>query len=246
MKRLTIVLLLLLGPIHNGMAAKFPAPVGYVNDFAKILRPETVAQLETTLQSAAQAGHVELTIVSLSSLQEEPIENVAVQLFEEWKIGKKGKDNGLLLLLAPNERKAKIEVGYGLEPVLPDALATRILRETLVPAFREGRYDAGILQCADALLRRLRGAADGTAAPNAARGKKRSRLSLVEVVVSLAALFLLNFLGRHRTGIHGTSWRGRGFHGGFPGGFHGGGFGGGGFGGFGGGSSGGGGGSANW
>ena len=91
--------------------------VGYVNDYAEIISPAVEVELETRLENFTASTGNELAVVTLSSLEGDTVENVAVALFGQWGIGQKGKDNGVLLLIAPNERELRIEVGYGLEPV---------------------------------------------------------------------------------------------------------------------------------
>ena len=100
-----------------------------------------MASTLTTLEQ--NTGH-EVAVVTVSSLEGDTIANFAVQLFADWKIGKAEADNGALLLVAPNEREVRIEVGYGLEPVLADATSYRIIQEQILPAFRDGRYFDGI------------------------------------------------------------------------------------------------------
>jgi uncharacterized protein len=112
--------------IKTILAAEFPPPSGYVNDFASILSSSVKAELEQELQDFKQTSGHEIALVTLKSLQGDSIENVAVAIFEQWGIGTKEKDNGVLLLVAPQERKLRIEVGYGLESVLTDSRAGHI------------------------------------------------------------------------------------------------------------------------
>ncbi len=124
--------------------AAFPRPTGFVNDFAGIISPDNKTRLEQTLSAFERASGDEVAVVTLPSLEGQPVEDVAVKLFKEWGVGKKGKDNGILFLVAPNDRKMRIEVGYGLEGTINDALAGRILDEAAIPRFRAGDMDGGI------------------------------------------------------------------------------------------------------
>ena len=127
--------------------ASIPAkPQGWVSDFAGIMSNETKAQISDLCTSIEKATGAEIAVVTVPSLEGMVVEEYAVKLFKEWGIGKKGKDNGVLFLIAPNERKTRIEVGYGLEPVITDGRAGEIIRETVIPFFKAGDYDQGILQ----------------------------------------------------------------------------------------------------
>lgn len=123
-----------------------PKPVGSVNDFAAVLDSGTNADLVALLRETEQRTSVEVAVVTVPSLDGRTIEEYAHQLFAAWGIGKRGLDNGVLILVAPTERKVRIEVGYGLEPVLPDGLAGSIIRNDFLPHFKSGEYSAGILQ----------------------------------------------------------------------------------------------------
>ena len=126
------------------LAQGFPNPTGLVNDFANVLSPQARQGLEQTLRQIQQDTTAEVVVVTAPSLGGTTADDYAVRLFEQWKIGKKGKDNGVLLLVAPNEREVRIEVGYGLEPVITDARASQIIRNQVLPRFREGDYDGGV------------------------------------------------------------------------------------------------------
>ncbi|OGP54220.1 MAG: hypothetical protein A2Y65_06000 [Deltaproteobacteria bacterium RBG_13_52_11] len=127
--------------------AAMPAtPQGWVSDFAGILSDNTKTQINDLFTSIEKSTGAEIAVVTIPSLEGMSVEEYAVKLFNAWGIGKKGKDNGVLLLVAPNERKVKIEVGYGLEPVITDGQAGDIIRETVLPFFKAGDYDQGILQ----------------------------------------------------------------------------------------------------
>jgi uncharacterized protein len=134
----------LLLPVKSVLAVTFPEPVGFVNDFAGLLSTGVKADLEQQLVQLEKDTGAELAVVTVASLDGLTVEDYAVRLFEKWQIGKKGKDNGVLFLTAVQERKVRIEVGYGLESVITDSRATRILDEYVVPKFRDNNWEEGI------------------------------------------------------------------------------------------------------
>jgi len=145
--KFSIALAILVAILLTGVAfaQDFPQPTGrLVNDFAGVLSPGAEAQLENRLLQLEKDTTDEVAVVTVVSLEDSPIEDYASELFQKWGIGKKGKDNGVLFIVAPNERKVWIEVGYGLEPVLTDGRSGRILDNEVLPGFREGDYETGI------------------------------------------------------------------------------------------------------
>jgi len=119
-------------------------PDCFVNDFAGILSPAQRQAMEQSVRDLQQKTGVQVAVVTLESLEGGQIDDFAAKLFRRWGIGQKDKNNGVLVLVALKDRKARIEVGYGLEPILPDALAGRVLDEELFPAFRQGRHAEGL------------------------------------------------------------------------------------------------------
>lgn len=127
--------------------ASIPAkPQGWVSDFAGIMSDMTKSQIDALSAEVKKTTGAEIAVVTVSSLEGMSVEEYAVKLFKQWGIGEKGKDNGVLFLIAPNEHKTRIEVGYGLEPVITDGRAGEIIRETVIPFFKAEDYDQGILQ----------------------------------------------------------------------------------------------------
>jgi uncharacterized protein len=121
-------------------------PQGYVSDFAGVLNPGQRAALEGRLAELERKSGAQGAVAILKSLQGGQIDDFAVKLFKKWGIGQKKQNNGILLLVAMEDHKARVEVGYGLEPILPDALAGRVLDEQLFPAFKQQRYAEGLTQ----------------------------------------------------------------------------------------------------
>jgi uncharacterized protein len=125
----------------------------WVTDLPGALRADTVARLNTTIGEVERASGVEMAVVVIKSLDGGSVEEVAVKLFELWGIGKKNKDNGLLLLWSTGDRRVRVEVGYGLEGALPDGKVGAILDSQVIPRFKAGDFDRGLLDGVDALLR---------------------------------------------------------------------------------------------
>jgi uncharacterized protein len=125
--------------------ADFPRPSGPINDFANVLDAATEQELVALVKAVEDETTVEIAVATVPSLNGVSVEEYANKLFAEWGVGQKGKDNGVLVLVAPSERKIRIEVGYGLEPILPDGLAGSIIRDQFVPAFRKSDYQTGVL-----------------------------------------------------------------------------------------------------
>ncbi len=132
-----------------------PAPTARVNDYAGLLVPAARAQLEASLARREQATGVQMVVAIFPSLEGENLEDFSIRLAERWRIGQKGLDNGLILTIFPKERRVRLEVGYGLEPVIPDAVAGAIIREEIAPRFREGRYADGIAAAEAAIFQRV-------------------------------------------------------------------------------------------
>lgn len=120
-----------------------PQPIGYVNDFAEVIEPEWEEKLNTLIGEIEKNTTVEISIVTVQNLDGQAPEQLALQYLEEWGVGK-ANDNGLVILVAPQERKYRIEVGYGLEGTIPDSIAGRIGRHELQLYFKQGKYGEGL------------------------------------------------------------------------------------------------------
>jgi uncharacterized protein len=232
-------------------------PQGYVSDFANVIDSASRAKLEDYCGKVERATGVQIALVTIPSLEGAPIEDFANTLYRKWGIGKKGKDEGLLLLLSVQDRKDRIEVGYGLEPTLPDGFVGGVLREER-PFLSKGQYGQAMLAAADEMGSRIAAsknvALDTSVRPSRLPQPAERNNGLPWPVIVIGILVLL-FLMRSGGGGGGflagmllsSLMGGGGRRGGFGGGgFGGGGGGGGGFGGFGGGDSGGGGASGDW
>ncbi len=213
---------------------------GRVNDTAGLLSSSTVSRLERILKAEEDSTSNQIAVLTVNSLDGASLEDYSIKVVETWKLGQKGKDNGVLLLVVKGDRKVRIEVGYGLEGVLTDAVCNTIIRRVIIPKFKAGDYDAGISDGVDAIVAAIGGEFQGQPSDE---GDSGSALMFVLFVLFIIA----SVFGRlARRGI----WFGGGGFGGFTGGGFssggfGGGFGGGGFSG-GGGGFGGGGSSGSW
>lgn len=239
---------------------KFPPLSGRVVDDAHLLSAPTVEKLTGELaQLEQQTGH-QLVVATVPDLQGDEIEDYGYQLGRAWQLGRKGVNDGAILLVAPNQRKVRIEVGYGLEPVLTDALSNVILQRKVLPAFKAGHMEQGIVDGTEALVQQLSLPDDQAKAQvaQAAQAPVQAQSGSHIPAAAFFAIFLIVwvifglFRSRARYGGGGGLWwllplmmsgRGGGFGGGFGGG---GGLGGGGGFSGGGGSFGGGGSSGGW
>jgi uncharacterized protein len=146
------------GIAHAAYAYTSPgAPSGFVNDFAQVLSDDAEYQLNETLRAFTASTTNEVAVVTVSTIGDEYIEQYAVRLFEEWGVGSSEKDNGVLVLLAVQDRKIRIEVGYGLEGALPDSVAQRIITNEMVPSLAAGDYDGAVLRGTEAIIEATRG-----------------------------------------------------------------------------------------
>jgi uncharacterized protein len=187
---LAALTLLLSAAVSAEPLASIPNPRArdgtWVTDMPGILRPDTIARLNSTISGFERTNGAEMAVVVIRSLDGLSIEETAVKLFELWKIGKKGRDNGLLLLWSTGDRRVRVEVGYGLEGVLPDAKAGRILDSYVMPKFRAGQFDEGLLAGVDALLSAAR--KEQVALPPARSGSYESHSTrIVPIVIGLLA-----------------------------------------------------------
>jgi uncharacterized protein len=229
------------------VALTFPPLTGRIVDQANIIPQDTRNALEPKLVELEQKSGIQLVVATVSSLEGQEIEPYANQLFRFWKLGEKNKNNGVLLLVAPKERRVRIEVGYGLEGTLTDALSAVIIANAITPRFKTGDYGGGITRGVDDIITVLTtDESEWSKRPSLRldRPQQAQPTNWVGFIALAAFLVLLVVSPGFRTLVFAMLLTGRG--GGYGGGgFGGGGRGGGGFSG-GGGSSGGGGASGRW
>jgi uncharacterized protein len=150
-------ILIIISMISLIPATDIPYLTGRVNDYAQILSPETIKTLSDKLKAHEDLTGNQIVILTIPTLNGENIEDYANNVFTEWSIGQRDKNNGLLIVVAPSERSVRIEVGYGLEGIVPDAVASQLIRHIMVPQFKEGNYEAGISECTNSIVKILEG-----------------------------------------------------------------------------------------
>lgn len=261
-----LCLLFLVGSVAYAEKTDQLKPQGYVNDFAGVLSASAKAQLTALCTEVDQKAHAQIAVVTVKSLDGQPVEDFTLDLATKWGVGPKQYASGVMILIASEDRKSRVEVGYGLEPILPDGKVGGFLREG-VPFLRENDYDRALLlvtrRVAD-VIAADRGVTLSGSAPLPARRAppQDTGWSIGQILLLLFIIFVVYWFMKGSGGGRsnytrggGSGWwigpmigsgmgGGRGGWGG--GGFGGGGGGGGGFGGFGGGSFGGGGASGSW
>jgi uncharacterized protein len=244
-------LFLLAIAVVQAAAPEFPPLTGRINDHAGLLSERDETELEAALAQFETETTNQIVVATLESLQGLAIEEYGYQLGRQWGIGQEGKDNGALLIVAPEEREVRIEVGYGLEGELTDAVSRTIIETIILPHFRQGDFPAGVKAGVAGMIETLNGSYDPALPPVQARETERAPAPWpLAIVLPFILIIVLNrVFGRggrrgRRRGYRGPvivpgGWAG-GYGGGRGGGFSGGGFSGGG------GSFGGGGASGRW
>lgn len=261
--RLLLTVWLALFAIAPASAQQFPALSGRVVDAANILSPQTETELTARLEALETLSQRQVVVATIADLEGNDVADYGYRLGREWAIGGKDRNDGVILLIAPNQRRMRIEVGYGLEPVLTDALSAEIIRNEITPRFRDGDFDGGVTAGVEAIARQLtlppeEAQAIAASAAEQAEGSSAVPIALfwVFVLVVIVIIIVSNRGGgkryksrRRRGGAPVIIWGGGSPGWGSASSWGGGGFsGGGGFGGFsgGGGSFGGGGASGGW
>jgi uncharacterized protein len=161
-------------PEHGGV---------WVHDEANVLSPGTVAQLEQILKAERDSTSNQIAILIVPSLEGEDINGFGIRVAEKWKAGDAKKDNGVIFIVAIQDRKMRIEVGQGLEGVLTDALSSRINRNEVAPNFRQGNYDAGIMAGTMAIIQAIKGQYVNTDPPQRKRGGKSPWGTLIFIII---------------------------------------------------------------
>jgi len=159
------LLLFAVPSLHAQELVPVPPLASPVTDVAGIFTPDQSAALDAKLRAFEQAKGSQVAVLVVPTTQPEEIEQYAIRVAEAWKLGREGVDDGALLLVAIQDRRVRIEVGYGLEGVLPDAVANRIIDEAIVPPFRKGDFYGGISAGVDRMLRVIEGEPLPAAAP---------------------------------------------------------------------------------
>jgi uncharacterized protein len=204
--RRALVALMLPVAIGAALALDVPKLTAPVTDRAGILSPEQISALETKLRELETSDSTQIAVLLLPSLEGEPLEDYSVRVATAWRLGQKGRDNGALLLVAMKERKVRIEVGYGLEPKLTDALSRRIIGNEIVPRFRQGAYYEGIDGAVTAMIQTVRGSYSPAPLPARAPSPRRSTGDYLHWIVFLffPFLWIVGAIGRAGAGLLGA------------------------------------------
>ena len=190
LKASLIITVLLMALVSSAYALDAPKLEGYVNDYADMISPQAKAELEAELKTFEQTDSTQIVILTVPSLEGEPIEDFGIRVAEAWKIGQKGKDNGAIFIVAKQDRKMRIEVGRGLEGKLTDLMSGRIIDLVVKPRFKRGDYDGGFIAGVSAIIDTTRGEfkADGNHSPQ--KGDKASRFMSLLIFAAFAMLIL--------------------------------------------------------
>ncbi len=183
MRKLFITLASLILIYTAVYAIEVPKLQGHVNDYANMISSETRIQIEEQLKSLELSDSTQIFVLTVPSLEGEPIEGFAIRVFDVWKAGQKNKDNGVLLIVAQKERKLRIEVGRGLEGRLTDLAAGRIIDNVIKPKFKEGDYNGGFMAGVSSLVQATKGefkAGDGA-------DKRKYNFTLLIVLLAFCA-----------------------------------------------------------
>lgn len=183
-------------------ALDVPSLKGRVNDLANLIQPSIARQLTSTLAQLEQTDATQVVVLTIPSLEGDSLEDFSIRVVEQWKIGQNDLDNGVLLLVAKNDRKIRIEVGYGLEGKLTDLMAGRIIANVITPQFKLGRFDQGIIDGVSAIVGVVRGEFK---APPAGRRPKGGKNVSPGFMGLIALIFFINrvnrFMGAAASGV---------------------------------------------
>ncbi|OGR28964.1 MAG: methanol dehydrogenase [Desulfuromonadales bacterium GWD2_54_10] len=204
LKRFFILAILVLIPLPL-LALDAPQLSGRVNDYARLLSPEVATRLEQKLAVFEQETSTQIVVLTIPSLQGDNIDQFAIRVVEQWKIGQKGKDNGVLLVLAQAERKVRIEVGMGLQGVLPDITAGQIIRDVMRPFLKADNFDQAISTGTDAIMSATKGEFTATPKDQHRRTHKKSSSSLTLFLLAAVAAVILGSYSRYLGGVAGAA-----------------------------------------
>ncbi|MBN1445244.1 MAG: TPM domain-containing protein [Candidatus Omnitrophica bacterium] len=196
MRKFFVLTLILFSVLPCRPQNALPKPDGFINDYANTLAPDEKEALESLAASIEKETSAEISTAIINSLEGKNLEDYALEIFNGWGVGKKGKDNGVLILVSISDRQMRIEVGYGLESVLPDAVCGRIIRNVMAPQFREGNYYRGIYEAITAMGETIKGEPPASATSNTDSIKFIGFLAVWH-----AFLILFSFLLFHIAGV---------------------------------------------
>ncbi len=209
--RALLVAALLLCGMPSAHAQTFPKLTGRVVDAADLLSPEQEAQLTQLSADVEKASSRQFVVATIPDLQGYPIEDYGYKLGRAWNIGQKGANNGIILIVAPNERKVRIEVGYGLEPIMTDALSSTIINDTILPRFKAKDMPGGIIAGANAIGEQMKLPLEAGEARAAkvvtAKPRQSGNGGIPFVVIFWVIVVAFVVLSRFRRGTGGSRYR---------------------------------------
>ena len=184
-----VAFLFFIVPFSAG-ALDVPQLKGRVNDYASILSPETAQKLEMALSAIESSDSTQIVVLTIPSLEGEVLEEFSIKVAEAWKIGQNNLDNGVILLISKNDRKLRIEAGRGLEGKLTDLISGRIIRSEIIPRFKEGDFNGGIVAGINAIVSVVRGEYKASESGSAKKGSGKNPIFtlLIFLFVITAAL----------------------------------------------------------
>ena len=200
----SFLILALFGLNSFVFALDVPDLRGRVNDYADMLSPAAEQALDTRLRALEESDSTQIVVLTIPSLQGDSLESFSIRVAEQWKIGQKKLDNGAILLVSLQDRKARIEVGYGLEGRLTDLISGRIIDDIIRPYFRAGQYDQGVLEAVNAMASVVRGEYKAKESPLASPGRAPSQGSKY-VYPLLFLIILIGMVGSIRRVVGGVA-----------------------------------------
>lgn len=173
-------------------ARAVPELMGRVNDYAQMLGPQAERYLEGVLQDLERTDGTQIVVLTIPSLEGESLEGFSIRVAEQWKIGREENDSGAILMISKQDRKIRMEVGYGLEGRLTDLMSGRIIRNVIAPQFKQGQFDQGVIDGVAAMIGTVKGEYTASRSPRQARPKSGGP-GLMGIFI---LLFLINVIGR--------------------------------------------------
>jgi uncharacterized protein len=186
-----IAVMLFFPAVDIAAALDVPPLKGRVNDYGGILSSATISQLDFILKEFEASDSTQIVVLTIPSLKGDNLERFSLEAAEKWGVGQRGKDNGALLVISRDDRKLRIEVGYGLEGTLTDLVAGRIIRKVIAPQFRQGSFNQGVIDGVDAIIAAVKGEfQQGT---NSASGKSDENFDFGALIILI--IFFSSFIG---------------------------------------------------
>jgi len=204
MKRLFLHILALLVFAASALALEPPALRGHVNDYAALLSPSAVAQLEQQLQELEKSDSTQVVVLTVPSLEGDSLEDFSIRVAEKWRIGQQGVDNGVILLVSKAEHKIRIEVGRGLEGKLTDLISGRIIRSDMAPKFKANDFDGGVAAGVNSIIAVVRGEYKAPVQKDLRHGGKSAPPVYALLVFLAVAVVFSSSFSRYLSGVVGA------------------------------------------